>query len=105
MVEHIVLLELQPHVGAERLEWLIRTSRIHLLRIPEVHVVRSGKRIWPECPWPFFFSLECENMDKLARVLDDPNYIKFRETILKPNTMGQVVLDFELEPGRDVKFS
>jgi hypothetical protein len=44
-------------------------------------------------------------MDKLGIFKEDSIYVKFVEEIIKPNTFEAVVLDFEMDPGKDVRFS
>jgi hypothetical protein len=44
-------------------------------------------------------------MDKYAIFREDPVYVKFMEEVIKPNTADSLVLDFEMDPGKDVRFS
>jgi len=44
-------------------------------------------------------------MDKYAIFREDPIYVKFIEEVIKPNTSDSLVLDFEMDPGKDVQFS
>jgi hypothetical protein len=44
-------------------------------------------------------------MDKYAIFREDSIYVKFTEEVIKPNTEDSMVLDFEMDPGKDVRFS
>jgi len=105
MIHLVVLCKLEEHVTPDRLEDMARAARSQLLRIPGVLQVRSGKRVDPDNQWPFFFSVDCDSMDKLAMFRDDPIQVKFVETIIKPNTWAQLELVYELEPGKDIRYS
>ena len=80
-------------------------TRIQLLKIPEVMSVKCGKRIDPACEWPFFIALDFESMDKLAIYRDDSIHLKYVEEILKPNIVERMALDYETDPGKDVRYS
>ena len=105
MVQLIVLCKLNENVSQKNLEAMARAARSQLLKIPQVLAVRSGKRIKPDNEWPFFYSVEIDSMDKLAMFLDDPILIRFVEKVIKPNTWTVQELVYELEPGKDVKYS
>ena len=105
MIHFIVLCKLEEHVTPERMEEMVRAARSSLLKIPEVLHVRAGKRIDPENQWPFFYSIDCDSLDKLAMFRDDPIWLKFVETQIKPNTWAQLELLYELEPGKDIRYS
>ena len=105
MVHHIVLFKLKPEVTNDKVEMMMMNTRMMLLKIPEVLSIKCGKRIDPNCEWPFFIAVDCESMDKLALYRDDPIHLKFVEDIIKPNTTERLVLDYEMEPGKDVKYS
>ena len=105
MVHHITLIKLKPEVTPEKLEKMMMSTRMSLLKIPEVLAVKCGKTIDPELAWPFFFSIECESMDKLRMVRDDAIYMKFMASIIKPNTADRLDLNYEMEPGKNVKYS
>ena len=76
-----------------------------LLKIPEVLSIKCGKRIDPELDWPFFIAIDFESMDKYGIFREDSIFVKFNEEIIKPNTEDSLVLDFEMDPGKDVQFS
>ena len=80
-------------------------ARMQLLKIPEVQTIKCGKRIDPEMPWPFFIAIDFESMDKFAMFREDPIFVKFNEEVIKPNISDSLNLDFEMDPGKDVRFS
>ena len=80
-------------------------TRMQLLKIQEVLNIKCGKRVDPELQWPFFIAIDFESMDKFAIFREDPNFVKFMEEIIKPNTADSLSLDFEMDPGKDVRFS
>ncbi len=81
-------------------------TRIRLLKIPEVNNLRVGKRIDTENnPWIYFYSLDAENMDKLAYILEGAVYSQFEKQVLKPFIAEFQVLNYEMEPGKDVRYS
>src|SRR5881409_4061728 len=105
MVHHIVLYKLNPEVTPARVEEMMMNSRMQLLKIPEVLSIKCGKRIDSNMAWPFFIALDFESMDKYAIFREDPIFVKFEAEIIKPNTSESLVLDFEMDPGKDVRFS
>ena len=105
MVHHIVLFKLKPDTTNEKIEEMMMQTRMQLLKIPEVMSVKCGKRIDPSSEWPFFIALDFESMDKLAIYRDDSIFLKFVEEILKPNIVEKLVLDYEMDPNRDVRYS
>ena len=105
MVHHVVLYRLKPEVTPARVEEMMMNTRMQLLKIPEVLSIKCGKRIDPETDWPFFIAIDFESMDKFAMFREDPVYVKFAEEVIKPNTDDSLVLDFEMDPGKDVRFS
>ena len=105
MVHHVALYKLHPEVSQETLEEMVRRTKSLLLKIPEALQVRSGKRIDPRCEFPFFVAIDFENRAKQARFRDDPVYFKFLEEVIRPHTSAELLLDYEMEPGRNVKYS
>ncbi len=59
----------------------------------------------PKADWAFFVSVDVESLGKLAMFQDDPIYVKFVEEVVKPNTSEQLMLNYEMEPGKDTKYS
>jgi hypothetical protein len=105
MIHHLVLFKLKPEVDDERIEWMMRQTRIQLLKIPEVLNVKCGKPIAPDAEWPFFLSVDVESTEKLAIYRDDPNHVKFVEEVIRPHTTDRLAIDYEMDPGRDVRYS
>jgi hypothetical protein len=105
MVHHIVLYKLNADVTPAGVEAMMMNARMQLLKIQEVLSIKCGKRIDPEMDWPFFIAIDFESMDKYAIFREDPIYVKFVEEVIKPNTEDSLVLDFEMDPGKDVRFS
>ena len=105
MIHHIVLFKLKPEITNEKVETMMMSTRMMLLKIPEALSVKCGKKVNPAAEWPFFIAIDCESMDKLALFLDDPVHLKFVEEIIKPNTTERLALDYEMEPGKEVKYS
>jgi Stress responsive A/B Barrel Domain len=105
MIHHIVLYKLKPEVTPARVEAMMMNARMQLLKIPEVLSIKCGKRVDSELPWPFFIAIDFESMDKYTIFSEDPIFVKFTEEIIKPNTADSLVLDFEMDPGKDVRFS
>jgi Stress responsive A/B Barrel Domain len=105
MVHNITLFKLQPEVSPVKLEQLMMTTRMTLLKIPEILSVRCGKNIDPTSEWPFFIALEFESTEKLAMTEDDAIYMKFVVDVIKPNTIASLTLNYEMEPGKSIKYS
>jgi len=105
MIQHVVYLQLKPDVDAVLLEELVRSSRSLLLKIPEVLSVRSGRNIDPSSQWQFYFAIEIDSLEKLKFTLDNPFHLKLMEKFIKPHTLAQFTLDFELDPSKDLKYS
>jgi hypothetical protein len=105
MVHHIDLYKLKPEVTPARVEEMMMNTRMQLLKIQEVLSIKCGKRIDPELAWPFFIAIDFESMDRYGIFKEDPIYVKFMEEVIKPNTSDSLSLDFEMDPGKDVRFS
>ncbi|HEX8297494.1 MAG TPA: Dabb family protein [Chthoniobacteraceae bacterium] len=105
MVHHVTLFKLQPEVTTPKLEQIMMTTRMSLLKIPEVLSVRCGKNIDPKSEWPFFIALDFESMEKLSMTEQDAIYMKFVADVIKPNTADRLTLSYEMEPGKNVKYS
>jgi len=105
MLHNITLFKLQPQVSPAKLEQLMMTTRMTLLKIPEILSVRCGKNIDPASEWPFFIALEFESSEKLAMTQDDAIYMKFAADILTSNTSERLTLNYEMEPGKSIKYS
>jgi hypothetical protein len=105
MVHHIVLCDFRLETDDERVEWIMRQTRIRLLKIPEVRAIKCGKRIDAGNKWGFFFAVDCESMEKLAHGQQDPVYDAFLKEVLEPNVYGQLGISYEMEPDKDVRYS
>ena len=105
MIHHIELFKLRPEVTPAKLEEMMMNTRMSLLKIPEVLSVKCGKKVDPKNDWPFFIALDFESTDKFAVYKGDPILLKFMEEIVKPNTTASMVLAYEMEPGKDVRYS
>jgi hypothetical protein len=105
MVHYLALYQLVPTVTDEKLEEMIRSSRSQLLRISEVLHLQSGRTVDPDAEWPFFVGIDVDSMDKLRMCLDDPVYIKFKEEVIRPYTTRCLELRYEMDPGKDLRYS
>ena len=105
MLHNITLFKLPPEISPAKLEQLMMTTRMTLLKIPEILSVRCGKNIDPKSEWPFFISLEFESSEKMAMTEDDAIYMKFVADVIKSNTTERLTLNFEMEPGKSIKYS
>jgi hypothetical protein len=105
MVHHITLFKLKPEVTPEKLEQMMMTTRMSLLKIPEILSVKCGKSIDLKTEWPFFISLEFESMEKLQMTQEEAIYMKFIADVIKPNAAERLILNYEMEPGKNVRYS
>ena len=105
MICQVCLFTLKPEVTADRLEEMMWTTRITLLRIREVLHLNVGKRIRATDPWHWFVSIEAESLDKLAILQDDPHYYKYLQEVIYKSVETQQVLVFEMEPRKNAKYS
>ena len=105
MVFEVLLYKLRPEVPPDVVDELMRRARSQLLRIPQVLSVRAGKEIVPFSDWPFVVALEFDTRAKQAIAHDDPVWLKFTHETMRPHVLEQAALQYELEPGRNVKYS
>jgi hypothetical protein len=105
MIHHVIYLQLNEAVEAPLLEEMVRASRTWLLKIPEVHSVRSGRNTDPDSQWQFFYSFEVESLEKLKLVKEDAFHLKFIQQFIEPNTGARLEMEFELDPSRELKYS
>ena len=106
MIFHLTLLTTKPEVIASKLEEIMVEIRIRMLKISEVSSLRVGKRVDTSGnPYTLFFSFDVENMDKLAYVHESAIYTQFEKQILGPFVANSRSLNYEMEPGRDVRYS
>ena len=105
MVFEVLLYKLRPEADAEVVDDLMRRARTQLLRIPQVLSVRAGKALMPFSDWPFVVALEFDSRAKQAMAHDDPHWLKFTRETMGPHVQEAAALDYELEPGRNIKYS
>jgi len=107
MIHHLKLIHLKPGLPAQRVEEMMVESRIRILKIQDVLSLACGKKIpgKEEMPHDLFLALEFENSLKRTAAFDHPLYHQFETQVLKPNAQKIEVLEFEMDPGKDVRFS
>ena len=105
MVHHVSLYKLKPGVTPEQIEAMMMTTRMSLLKIPEVLSVKCGKNIDPGNEWKFFVALDFESLEKLAMTEEEPIYMKFHADVIRAHTSEKVTYHYEMEPGKNVQFS
>jgi Stress responsive A/B Barrel Domain len=105
MVHHVALYKLRPDVPDETVDEMIRRTRSLLLKIPEVLSVRTGRHIEEGSEWPFAVLIDFSSRAKQAMFHDDPIYLKFLLEVIEPYTTESLLLDYEMDPGRNVKYS
>jgi len=105
MIHHLVLFKLKPETSEETVEMMMRETRMQLLKIPSVLRVQCGKRVEEGNPWQFFLSVDVDSMDHLESYASHPIHIKFVEKIIRPHVVERLALDYEMDPGKDVRFS
>lgn len=106
MLHQILLVKLRPEVDPEKVEEFMVESRIRLLKIPEVMNLRCGKRVNVDAnPHDFFISMDLESTAKWRVVEENAVYIKFRSQIIDPNAEKCEIFQFEMEPGKNIKYS
>ncbi len=106
MVHHICLMEVKSAVAPEQLETIMVETRIRLLKIPEINNLRVGKRIdLKNNPFTYFFSMDVENLDKLKYAQESAVYTQFQKQILEPYVNKMMAFQYEMEPGKDVRYS
>jgi hypothetical protein len=105
MIHHVTLYQTLPHVDEAKLGEMMISARVSLIKIPEVAAVRSGKNVDSKSAWKFFVSIEVDSLERLKQVKTDSIYIKFLADVISPNVTEQFVASYELEPGRNIKFS
>jgi len=101
MIEHVVLFNLKPEIDTKKVEWMLRETRIRLLKIPVVRSLRCGRRIDPGTDWPFFLLIELDSVEKLATYRHDPAHVRFVNDVITPNVTDWIALDYQSDPGED----
>ena len=105
MVHHVVLCQLNPGTGDEQVEWIMRQTRVYLLKVGPVRAIRCGKRIEGDNEWGFFFAADYESMEKMSVGHRDPVYRRFMDEVIRPHVGRQIALSYESEPGKDIRYS
>ena len=105
MVHQIVHCRFHPEVNEQRVEWIMRQTRMRLLKIPEIRAMGCGKAIDPESPWRFYFSADYESMEKMKLAQADPTYEGFVGEVIAPFIAEHLSISYEMDPDRDVKYS
>ena len=103
MIHHLVLFQLKPEVTSAQVETMMRQTRAQLLKIDEVLAVQCGRAADPSGEWGFFFSIDCESLEKLTVCQENPIYLKYAEKVLKAHTSNSFQADFQTEPARDLR--
>lgn len=105
MIHHLVLCKLVPDADDARIEWIMRQTKSHLLKIPEVLSVRCGRSIDDSSEWGFFFATDFHSTDQMRSYSEHPIQMKFVENVISPFTTDQLVIDYEMEPGKNLLYS
>ena len=105
MIHHCVYFQLKPGVSHEQLENILIETRISLLKIPEVMNLKTGKNVNPSSEWQFFLAFDCESLAKLEVYRTHPIHIKYVQEVITVHTCGRWAEDYEMEPGKDVRYS
>lgn len=101
MIEHVVLCDLQHGHAAGTLDYLLRETRLRLLKLPVVVAVRCGKRFDGEVVDGFFFAVSVETEAKLRALLADPAFRRLESEVLDPVTTARRAVSFQTDPGGD----
>lgn len=99
MIHHIAIYHLSEDVELTKIEWMVRETRIHLLKMPCVRAMRCGHAPDLSCDWTFFFSVDVDSVEKHAAFLADPALAAFLGRVLEPNTTACFATFFETDPG------
>jgi len=81
-------------------------TRIRLLKIQEISNLRVGKRIDPQQNnYTYFFSFDVESKDKLELTKDSAIFTQYQKQLMDPYVAKISELDYEMEPGKDIRYS
>lgn len=105
MVHLVTLIKPKDGLPPGTLDRMMLTTRIRLSKIPEVLSVRCGKNLDPQSPWPFFFALEFESLERLAMTRTDAIYMKFQADVIQATAAEQLSLCYDAEPGKHLRFA
>ena len=101
MIEHVVLFNLKPEIDAAKIQWMLRETRMRLLKIPVVRGLRCGYRIDPGKDWALFLLVELDSVEKLACYNRDPAHVRFVKEVIEPNITNRIAFDYQSDPGED----
>lgn len=101
MIEHVVLFKLKPEIESSKIDWMMRETRMRLLKIPSVLGLRCGFRNASKAGWAFFLLVELESEEKLSNYLKNPKYLRFMKEVITPNVTRQLAIDFDTNIGTD----
>ena len=105
MVYHLILCRLKTEVTPAEVEAMMRRTLTHLLKVPEVKSIRCGQGIPPESAGAFVVAMEFESLDRLAHFRANPQARAWQREQIDPHVASVSEWDYELEPGKDPKFS
>lgn len=106
MVHHIRLVKLKPGATTAQVEEMMIETRMRLLKIPEVRNLQCGKKIAVhDTPFDFFISIDLESLAKLKVMEESAIFLQFSQQVLEPRVAESKVLCFEMEPGKDTRYS
>jgi hypothetical protein len=105
MVHHIALYQLKVEATPELLDEMMLKARTMLLRVPEVLSIKCGKNVNPDSPHSFFYAIDFDNLEKLEVFHQHPSFVKFRQDVITPLTKDCLTLNYEMEPGKDTRYS
>lgn len=105
MIHHLLFFKLKPEVDSDGIAEMIRTTRSILLKVPEVHSIRTGRSTDSDSEWPFYISLEFESLEKKRIYEDDAMYLKFQKVVVDRMTLSSYHMDYETDPSKELKYS
>ena len=105
MIHSITLYRVRAEIDELKLDQMMISARVSMLKIPEVQGVRTGKNVEPGAPWGFFVAVDVESLDRLKLVHEDPIYIKFLADVLSGTVEEEFVATYEMQPGKSIKYS
>lgn len=106
MLHHVLLVKLKQDLPPSAVENLMVETRIRLLKIPEVRNLQCGKKIdTKNNPYDFFLAMDLESQAKLRVVQESAIYHQFQQQILFPSALETLAYNYEMDPGKDIKFS
>jgi len=101
MIDHVVLFKLRPEVDGERVDWMMRETRLRLLKIPSVLAIRTGRSLDACSDWDFFLSVSLDSPERLTSFSREKRYQGLLDEVIAPNTCGRLILDFQTDPGEN----